>query len=293
MTGIDVSQWQGNIDFTKVKAAGYDFVIIRAGYGQYANQKDPYFEQNYNRASAAGLHIGVYWYSYADSIDAAKAEARTCLNVIKGKRFDMPIYFDLEETSQFNKGKSFCDAITVAFCTAIETAGYFAGLYISRSPLQNYISPDVAKRYALWIAEYGPRCQYNGAIGIWQNSSTYVVPGISGDVDHDICYVDYPTLIKNAGLNGYPKTKTNILESTGLKHGDRNDLVYAYKCLLKLAYDKGITTIKVDDNNVFGDGTLKATNELLNKFGYEPNGVVGPELMKLITNSLITNKSVK
>lgn len=287
MTGIDVSQWQGNIDFVKVKNAGYDFVIIRAGYGQYSNQKDPYFEQNYNRASAAGLHVGVYWYSYADSIDSAKAEARTCLNVIKGKRFDMPIYFDLEETSQFNKGKTFCDNITVAFCTAIEAAGYFAGLYISRSPLQNNISPDVAKRYALWVAEYGPRCQYNGAIGIWQNSSEYSVPGISGNVDHDICYVDYPTLIKNAGLNGYPKTKTNILESTGLKHGDRNDYVYAYKCLLRLAYDKGIITIKVDNNNVFGDGTLKATNEILTKVGNEPNGIAGPKLMELITNSLL------
>ena len=286
MTGIDVSQWQGNIDFTKVKAAGYDFVIIRAGYGQYANQKDPYFEQNYNRASAAGLNVGAYWYSYAESIDAAKAEARTCLNVIKGKRFTMPIYFDLEETSQFNKGKTFCDNIVVAFCTAIETAGYFAGLYISRSPLQNYISPDVAKRYALWVAEYGPRCQYNGAIGIWQNSSTYAVPGVSGNVDHDICYVDYPALIKNAGLNGYPKTKTNILESTGLKHNDRNDTVYAYKCLLRLAYNKSIIDIKVDDNNVFGDGTLKVTNILLSKFGYEANGIAGPKLMQLITNEL-------
>lgn len=287
MTGIDVSQWQGNVDFVKVKNAGYDFVIIRAGYGQYSNQKDPYFEQNYNRASAAGLHVGAYWYSYADSIDSAKAEARTCLNVIKGKRFDMPIYFDLEETNQFNKGKTFCDNITVAFCTAIEAAGYFAGLYISRSPLQNNISPDVAKRYALWVAEYGPRCQYNGAIGIWQNSSTYAVPGIAGNVDHDICYVDYPTLIKNAGLNGYPKTKTNILESTGLKHGDRNEYVYAYKCLLHLAYVKGIISVRVDNNNVFGDGTLKATNELLTKFRYEPSGIAGPKLMELITNSLL------
>lgn len=286
MTGIDVSQWQGNIDFTKVKAAGYDFVIIRAGYGQYANQKDPYFEQNYNRASAVGLNVGAYWYSYADSIDAAKAEARTCLDVIKGKRFSMPIYFDLEESSQFKKGKTFCDNITIAFCNALEAAGYFAGLYISRSPLQQYISPDVAKRYALWVAEYNTRCQYSGSIGIWQNSSTFAVPGISGNVDHDICYVDYPTLIKNKGLNGYPKTKTNILESTGLKHNDRNDTVYAYKCLLRLAYNKGIIDIKVDDNNVFGDGTLKVTNILLSKFGYEANGIAGTKLMQLITNEL-------
>lgn len=206
MNGIDVSQWQGNIDFAKVKTAGYDFVIIRAGYGKYDNQKDPYFEQNYSRATAAGLHVGVYWYSYADSIESAKAEAKTCLNVIKGKQFDMPIYFDLEESSQFSKGKTFCDNITTAFCTELENAGYFAGLYISRSPLQQYISSDVAKRYALWIAEYASKCNYSGSYGMWQNSSSYSIPGISGNVDHDICYTDYPTIIKAAGLNGYTKT---------------------------------------------------------------------------------------
>lgn len=287
MTGIDVSQWQGNIDFNKVKNAGYDFVIIRAGYGQYESQKDPYFEQNYNRATSAGLHVGVYWYSYADSIDTAKAEARVCLNVLKGKRFDMPIYFDLEEQKQFNKGKSFCDAITVAFCTTIETAGYFAGLYISRSPLQQYISPDVAKRYALWIAEYGPKCNYNGSYGMWQNSSKYSIPGISGDVDHDICYVDYPTIIKTRGLNGWPKTNSKILEISGIKPGDKGIEVYAYKCLLRLAKNKGLINIGVDDNDVYGDGTLKATNKLLTTFGYDPTGIVGPKLIKMITNKLL------
>lgn len=286
MTGIDVSQWQGNIDFNKVKNAGYEFVIIRAGYGQYATQKDPYFEQNYNRAVSAGLHVGVYWYSYADSIDAAKTEARVCLDVIKGKRFDMPIYFDLEEDKQFKKGKTFCDAITVAFCTTIETAGYFAGLYISRSPLQNYISPDVAKRYALWIAEYGTKCNYTGSYGIWQNSSTTAVPGISGNVDHDICYVDYPTLIKTAGLNGWPKF-ANVLDMSGIKPGDKGIIVYAYKCLLRLAYNNGLIDIKVDDNDIFGDGTLKATNKLQAIFGYDETTIAGPKLMQLITDKLI------
>ena len=100
--GIDVSQHQGNIDFGKVKAAGYDFVIIRAGYGKYASQKDPYFEQNYAGAKAAGLNVGAYWYSYADSTANAKLEAEACLQVIKGKTFEYPIYFDLEERSQFN-----------------------------------------------------------------------------------------------------------------------------------------------------------------------------------------------
>lgn len=110
--GIDVSQYQQNIDFKKVKASGVDFVIIRAGYGKYANQKDPYFERHYKAAKAAGLKVGAYWYSYAASVEDAKAEAQTCINAIKGKTFEYPIYFDLEERSQFARAEHFATALS-------------------------------------------------------------------------------------------------------------------------------------------------------------------------------------
>ena len=203
--GIDVSQYQGNIDFAKVKASGIDFVIIRAGYGRYENQCDPFFEQNYKSAKAAGLHVGAYWYSYAQSVDDAVKEAKTCMKIIKDKQFEMPIFFDLEEQKQFVKGVVFCDSLVKSFCNELEKNGYFAGLYISRSPLQTYISKSVANRYALWIAEYGSRCKYNGSYGIWQYTSTGRVSGINGNVDMDISYVDYPVAIKKAGLNGFKK----------------------------------------------------------------------------------------
>lgn len=204
--GIDVSQFQENIDFNKVKKSGIDFVIIRAGFGKYANQKDPYFESHYKAAKAAGLKVGAYWYSYAASVEDAKAEAQTCINAIKGKTFEYPIYFDLEERSQFAKGRAFCDSLVKTFCNALEAAWYWAGLYISRSPLQQYISASVAKRYALWIAEYGSKCNYGGTYDMWQYSSTGRVSGISGNVDMDISYVDYPTKIKATGLNGFKAT---------------------------------------------------------------------------------------
>ncbi len=203
--GIDVSQYQQNIDFKKVKASGVDFVIIRAGYGKYAHQKDPYFESHYKAAKAAGLKVGAYWYSYAATVVEAKAEAQTCINAIKGKTFEYPIYFDLEERSQFAKGRAFCNSLVKTFCNALEHAGYWAGLYISRSPLQQYISASVAKRYALWVAEYGSRCNYGRTYGMWQYTSSGKVSGISGNVDMDICYVDYPAKIKAAGLNGFKK----------------------------------------------------------------------------------------
>ena len=206
--GIDVSQWQGNIDFNKVKSASIDFVILRAGYGRYISQKDPTFEDNYRKAKSAGLNVGVYWYSYAQSEADARAEAAVCMEAIKGKQFEYPIYFDLEEQSQFSRGKAFCSALVTAFCGEMEKAGYFAGLYISRSPLQNYITAEVAGRYALWVAEYGSKCNYGGSYGMWQYSSEGRVNGISGNVDMDECYVDYPKIIKNGGFNGFVKPKT-------------------------------------------------------------------------------------
>lgn len=206
--GIDISIWQGyNVDFNKVKAAGINFVILRAGYGKYISQKDPTFEGNYKRAKAAGLNVGAYWYSYAQTEADAKQEADVFMQAIKGKTFEMPLYFDLEERSQFNKGTAFCSKITEIFCGALEKAGYFAGLYISRSPLQQYISASTAKKYALWIAEYNSKCNYNGSYGMWQNTSTFRVNGTSGNIDHDFCYVDYPAIIKGGGFNGFPKPK--------------------------------------------------------------------------------------
>ena len=96
MKGIDVSKYQGQVDFNAVKKVGFEFVIIQAGYGRYTTQKDPFFEINYQRAKAAGLHVGAYWFSYAINPDDARAEAIACAEVIKGKQFDFPIFYDLE-----------------------------------------------------------------------------------------------------------------------------------------------------------------------------------------------------
>ncbi len=218
MKGIDVSQWQGaQINFEKVKAAGYSFVIIRAGYGRSASQKDPCFEANYKKAKAAGLKVGAYWYSYADSVDDAKTEAAAFISIIKGKTFEMPLYFDLEEQKQFARGRAFCSELVKAFCNALEAAGYWAGLYISRSPLQSYITSEVANRYALWVAEYNSRLNYSGQYGMWQFSSTGRVDGIAGNVDLNYCYIDYPAEIVAAGLNGYTKQAAKPTEQPAEK----------------------------------------------------------------------------
>ena len=206
--GIDVSKWQGTaINWGSVKAAGIDFVIIRAGIGR---AKDACFEANYKNAVAAGLHVGAYWYSNALSNAEAEAEAAACISTISGKRFDMPIYFDIEGQNQLIKSMTFVSGLITAFCAKLESAGYFAGFYMSRSPLQYKVNDETLKRFAIWAAEYNTRLNYNGKypVGMWQKSDKGRVSGISGNVDLDECYVDYPTIIKNGGFNGFSKADT-------------------------------------------------------------------------------------
>jgi GH25 family lysozyme M1 (1,4-beta-N-acetylmuramidase) len=207
VAGIDVSQYQGNIDFNKVKAAGKKFVLIRAGYGRYLHQKDPYFEQNYNKAKAAGLDVGAYWYSYATTPDEARQEAEVCVSILGNKQFEFPIYFDQEEKKTLDTGKANCSAIIRAFCEVLEKAGYWVGLYTSRSVLSTHIEDDIKTRYALWVAEWGSKLNYSGAVGIWQHLDKGSVDGITGNVDLDEAYIDYAVKVKNAGKNGYGKAE--------------------------------------------------------------------------------------
>lgn len=201
--GIDVSSWQGNIDFNKVKASGIDFVIIRAGYG--TGGRDKWFEENYRKAKAAGLHVGAYWYSYASGFQEAGREADMFISLLKGKQFDYPVYFDMEEKSQLNEGRDFCSGLIRTFCNRMEAAGYFAGFYTSASYSRSVVTDEVRKRYSFWCAEWGRSCSYEGSCGVWQKSSNGSVPGISGRVDEDISYQDFPSVIVSGGFNGYGK----------------------------------------------------------------------------------------
>lgn len=203
--GIDVSVHNGVIDWAKVKAAGVEFAIIRAGYGKVISQKDAQFERNYAGATAQGIPVGAYWYSYAVTPAEAEQEAHVFLEAIKGKKFEFPVYLDIEEKKTFSTGKNNVNAIIKAFCDVMEKTGYWVGIYASRSAVQTYISTENQQKYALWVAEWGAKCNYNGTYGIWQNSETGRVSGINGNVDTDICYVDYPTIMKASGKNGYTK----------------------------------------------------------------------------------------
>ena len=198
MAGIDVSGWNGVINFDYV-AKQKQFVIIKAGCAE--NTVDTY-ETNYKNAKAAGLHVGAYWYSTATSVDEAEREARAAIKALDGKQFDMPIYYDVEEQSTFNCGKDLVDKIVNTFCTALENAGYFVGVYMARWWAENYLSEQTRNRYTMWIADWTGTCKYDGDYGMWQYG-TITVQGVSGQVDGDTCYIDYPKIIKEKCFNGY------------------------------------------------------------------------------------------
>lgn len=202
--GIDLSKHNGSVDFQKVKAAGVQFAILRAGYGKLASQKDAKFEEFYAQAREAGLPVGAYWYSYAMSEEEARQEAAACMTVLAGKQLAYPVYFDVEEESQLALGRAKVSAIVKAFCTALEAKDYWAGVYMSASPATSLLDDECKGRFAMWVAHYGvTKPAYTGAYGMWQYSSTGKVNGIAGSVDLDECYADYPALIKAGGKNGF------------------------------------------------------------------------------------------
>lgn len=223
MKGIDVSEWQGNVNWSHVKTDGVKFAIIRAGYGRELSQKDKQFENNYAGCKSNGIPVGAYWYSYAVTPEEAKREAAVCLQVLRGKTFEFPIYFDMEEHKQFAFGKARCTEIAKAFLETVEGAGYWVGLYSFQSALESMFEKSLLNRYAVWVAQYATKCTYSGQYGMWQKRSDGSIYGVGGNVDVNECYLDYSTLIKKAGRNGFwtKKAVSNATNSvkTATTHG--------------------------------------------------------------------------
>lgn len=180
---IDISTWQGdNVDFNKLKASGIDYVILRAGFSE---TKDNRFEKYYRDARAAGMKIGVYWYLYASTPNGAAKEANACLNVLKGKYLDMPVYCDIEEEYIVNqKSASEVTGLALSFGEIIKSGGFRPGVYASASVLYRKIYRSSLSGYSIWNAEWN--ASLTEACDIWQYSETGRVSGISGYVDLDL-----------------------------------------------------------------------------------------------------------
>lgn len=207
LKGIDISVWNGSIDFSELKGQ-VDFVIIRAGYGRLASQKDERFEEYYAACERYGIPKGCFWVSYATSGSEAVQEANAFLSCVKGKKFEYPVMFDYEAFPGYEEQResSVARAVITNFMDTVKNAGYYVGLYSYYSMFKNCIPSDMQDgRYDIWLAHYISSTPYTGH-KIWQYSSKGRINGISCEVDMDYCYVDnYPEIIQNGGYNGYTK----------------------------------------------------------------------------------------
>lgn len=219
--GIDVSYAQSTVDWQAVKADGVEFAMLRAGFGweNKAQQTDAQFYANVKGAKAAGVPIGCYHYSYATTVEEAQKEAAFLLDIIKGYAFEYPVVFDIEDKCQRDLDKKLLTDIAIAFCKAMEKAGYYTAVYSNLDWIHNRLDMSRLARYDLWLAQYNENPTYTGKFGIWQCASDGKVTGINGNVDRDIAYKDYPAIIKAAGLNGYTKSTPAKPVNTTLKVG--------------------------------------------------------------------------
>lgn len=194
--GIDVSKWNGDIDWDKVKNAGVEFAIIRAGYrGSSTGSlvEDPYFAANMKGAKASGMPVGVYFFTQAVNEVEAVEEASAVLQLIREYQLDYPVFIDTEGAG----GSGRADNLDVetrtlvceAFCRTIENAGYRAGVYASRNWYNNRLYADrLDSQYCIWLAEYRSVPLYQGYYQLWQYTSKGKIDGISGKVDMNISY---------------------------------------------------------------------------------------------------------
>ena len=194
LKGIDVSQWQGNIDWQKVKGAGVQFAMLRAGYGR--NNLDTKFHRNAQGAAAAGIPVGLYWFSYALNVEIARKEAQYAVELAKKYKITWPIAYDLEyDTVSYavKNGvtitKSLATQMAIAFCEEIKRLGYIPMVYTNLDYLNRYFDRSKLP-YDLWYAQYGSTASVSDK-EIWQYSSKGSVPGIAGNVDMNHGYKDY------------------------------------------------------------------------------------------------------
>lgn len=206
MKGIDVSKWQGVIDWGKVKKGGVGFAILRLGFTGTASRKcalDGQFRRNLTQCKRHGINTGVYYYSTATTEAQARAEARFVIKQLKGKKLQYPVYIDTEDVLQAKLSKDKLTAVVKAFCDEMEKAGYYVGIYANKNWFAEQLNDGKLKAYDKWIAQYNDKCTYSGAYGMWQYTDKGKVAGINGFVDLNKCYKDYPKIIKKAKLNGY------------------------------------------------------------------------------------------
>ena len=263
--GIDVSHWQGTINWARVRTSGIQFAIIKAGGSDAGFYTDSKWEQNYRGAKANGIAVGAYYFvgPRCTSATAGRADASRFLKQLRGKQLEYPVFMDNE--AQPASARSGTTEATIAFCETLEAAGYYVGIYGSAySGFRDRMDDSKLSAYTHWVAQYASKCTYPGKYGIWQYSSKGRINGIIGNVDMDFSYVDYPAVIKSGGFNGYGKTASSSKTEASTKPAKKSIEEIAKEViagnwgngddrknrLAKAGYDYGTVQAKV--NQLFG-----------------------------------------
>ena len=212
LVGVDVSKYNGYPDWKKAKQSGVQFAILRLGSGYGGGYIDKTFEYNYRECKKAGIGVGVYVASYLN----ISAEIDMTLKALKGKQLEYPVYFDIEDFSLSRRSYTNTQLTnyTVRFCSEVERAGYYFGIYSNKAFLESRLYWERIKKYDIWIAHWNKNVNYNGKYGMHQYTNRGQWKGIpstgEGGVDTNWCFVDYPSLMKKLGINGYKKPKAKV-----------------------------------------------------------------------------------
>ena len=268
--GIDVSEFQGKIDWEKVKNDGIEFAILRCGYGMdFSNQDDVEYERNANECERLGIPYGVYLMSYANTVEKARSEAEHVLRLIEGRKISLGVWYDIEDNGTSGAiNKETLTNIINTFCNTIKNAGHRVGVYASLNWLENKIERIIRDNYDIWVAQYYSKCEYEGKYIMWQHTSSGKVNGISTNVDMNILYKDLPVINNNDNNN----SKTNNSEIVkSLQKALNKD----YNCGLDVDGIIGPLTTKAVNNNMVRNFTVgefaKWVQERLIAKGYSLN----------------------
>lgn len=269
---IDISEFQGNVNWAKVKAQGVEGVILRAGRRLIIDAR---FKQHIQGAIDSGMHIGIYWFSYAITVEMAKAEAEYCVEVLKPYReyIDCPVFFDWEYDSYDNfkdktgkkPTKLLITNMNIEFCNTIAANGYMPGVYYNLDYKNNYLDVSRLKSYYQWFAYYST-VKKRTECDIQQYTSSGIVDGISGKVDRNYCYTEFWKIKSKAEIK---TTKVSDTKMPKLKKGSKGKAVKIWQIIVGASPD-----------GIFGDITEAKTKTYQKNHNLKVDGIVGDETWK-------------
>lgn len=249
--GMDVSEWQGEIDWAKAKADGIEYAVIRCGYGSDKTKyDDKYWEYNVSECERLGIPYGVYLYSYAEDLNDAKSEAEHTIRLLKGHHPSLPVYYDLEDKTVESAGKSMISQMAQTYCDKVSAAGYRVGIYASRSWWTSYLNTATFDNssWSKWIAEWGSKCNYSQSYDMWQCTSTGSVNGVSGNVDLNFwmlkTYDEQPVKVSDSNIISYSSHMQTF--------GWQNTVPNGYQTGVT-GYSKRLEAFKINVGSGYGD----------------------------------------